>query len=291
MIDKVTIVVGASSQIGYFLIPALLSRGGQVVAVSRQPLPEWFKQYQSEARLQWCSINQLDQLSLPESVELVCAGPLTLAVNMAAKLAPARVVAMSSASVLFKQESSDANEQQLIAGILQAEEKLSTWAEQNQAGLHILRPTLVYGCGLDKNLTRAAGLIRRFGFMPVAGQAGGLRQPVHAEDIANLIVKLLPGDITGRHTWLLAGGSRLSYAEMMQAVFTALEKPVRLLRMPLWSLRLASHILPGINPQMINRQNQDLCIDDAVARLRLNWNPRPFNLVDSNLSTPRLANP
>ena len=291
MTDKVTIVIGASSQIGYFLIPELLSRGGQVIAVSRQPVPAWFKRFADEPRLRWCNLEQLQQLGLPESGELVCAGPLSLAASLVAGLSPARVVVMGSASVLFKQNSSDATERKLISGILQAEEDLSAWAEKKQADLHILRPTLVYGCGLDKNLSRAAGLIKRFGFMPVAGQARGLRQPVHAGDIACLIIDLLDRGISGRHIWSLAGGSKLTYAEMMQAVFAAQAKPARLLRVPLWLLGMGSNFLPGVNRQMISRQNQDLCIDDSAARSELGWQPRPFILTSREFSTQQIANP
>ena len=185
MTEQTTVVIGASGQIGRFLIPSLLDGGGQVVAISRQPLPGWFKQFADEPRLNWCSIEQLRQLSLSDSVELVCAGPLSLTENLVTDLSPVRVVAMGSASVLFKQDSSDAAERKLISGILQAEQALSTWAEKSLADLDILRPTLVYGCGLDKNLSRAAGLIQRFGFMPLAAKAKGLRQPVHAEDISS----------------------------------------------------------------------------------------------------------
>ncbi|MBE9550016.1 MAG: hypothetical protein IMF09_11470 [Proteobacteria bacterium] len=286
MSEIVTVVTGASSQIGYFLIPALLAGGGQVIAVSRQSIPGWFKQYKDNPQLHWCNVDQLQQLSFTGPVDLISAGPLVLAGNLVRKLPVAGLVAMSSASVLFKQDSSDASERRLIAGILQAEEDLTVWAKNNQKNLHILRPTLVYGCGLDKNLSRVAALVQRFGFMPVAGQAKGIRQPVHAEDISSLIVSLLAGETKGLHTWELAGGSRLTYAEMIEAVFMAQQKPVRLLRMPLWVLRLASRLLPGINPQMINRQNHDLCVDDTAARKQLNWHPRSFSLSGRELSTP-----
>ncbi len=48
----------------------------------------------------------------------------------------------------------------------------------------ILRPTLIYGHGRDKNITEIARFIRRFGFFPLLGKANGLRQPIHVEDVA-----------------------------------------------------------------------------------------------------------
>jgi nucleoside-diphosphate-sugar epimerase len=60
-----------------------------------------------------------------------------------------------------------------------------------QLVLTLLRPTLIYGCGLDQNISRLARIIRLCRCMLVAGQARGLRQPVHADDLAALAVAAL----------------------------------------------------------------------------------------------------
>jgi len=78
---------------------------------------------------------------------------------------------------------------------------------------------------------------------------------------------------------------------MLQSVFTVLEKPVRFVALPLWLLRLGSHLVSGMNPQMISRQNQNLCIDDAAAKSQLDWNPRRFELKKGELFTAPLVNP
>ncbi|MCF6225629.1 MAG: hypothetical protein L3J22_04910 [Xanthomonadales bacterium] len=291
MTESVTVVIGASNQIGYFLIPVLLAEGRQVIAVSRQALPSWFKCYANEPRLQWCNMEQFMQCKLSGGVNLVSSGPLHLAGNLATKLAPAKVIAISSASVLFKQHSPDSAERESMANIIQAEQKLSHWAEKQQVDLHILQPTLVYGCGLDQNISRVAGLIQRFGFIPLASQALGLRAPVHAQDLANLIQQLLQQNPSGQFLWPLAGGSQLSYRQMLESVFTALEKPVRFAVLPQWLLRLLSRMVTDMNSQMINRQSQDLCVDDAPARSQLHWNPRDFELQKGDLFTAPLVNP
>ena len=285
MTNRLTVVTGASSQIGFFLIPQLIAKGENVLAISRQPLPIWFQQYRGEPTLRWCDFEKVQQKSLPESINLISAGPLALAEKLLQALSPEKVIALSSASVNFKQDSAHIPERNLISKIVLAEESLSKWAQQQHKTLNILRPTLVYGCGLDKSISRAAALIQRWGFMPVAGRAIGLRQPVHAEDIAGLIINLLESEKSGQRIWPLAGGSQLTYAEMMQAVFSALDKPTRILKLPAGFLKLASYMLPGINPQMILRQNQDLCVDDSAARDQLGWSPRPFILAARHLTT------
>lgn len=291
MTESTTVVFGASSQIGYFLIPTLLAEGRQVIAISRQPLPPWFNCYAKEARLLWTNMEQFNQRKLNASINLVSSGPLHLAANLVTQLSPARVIAISSASVLFKQHSPNVLECEAMAEIIQAEKKLALWAEKQQVDLQILQPTLIYGCGLDQNISRAARLIQRFGFIPIASQAEGLRTPVHAEDLANLIQQLLQQSPQGQLTWPLAGGSQLSYHLMLQSIFTALEKPVRFATMPVWLLQLFSRMVAGMNPQMISRQSQDLCVDDTAAKLQLHWNPRSFELHKSDLFTTPQVNP
>ncbi|MCF6263974.1 MAG: hypothetical protein L3J24_10365 [Xanthomonadales bacterium] len=291
MTEAVTVVLGASSQIGYFLIPALLAEGKQVVAVSRQSIPHWFRFYAQDPRLHWCNMEQLMRRELGVSVDFVSSGPLHLAVNLVAKLAPVKLIVMSSASVAFKQHSVDSTERTQMAGIIQAEKKLTLWAEKNQRNLHILRPTLVYGCGLDQNITRAASLIQRFGFIPLAGQASGLRAPVHSHDLAKLIQQLLQQSPAGQFVWPLAGGSQLTYRQMLEYVFTALDKPVRFVALPFWLLRLLTRMAPAMNPQMINRQSQNLCVDDQAARAQLHWEPRSFELHKGDLFTASVVNP
>ncbi len=285
MTNRLTVVTGASSQIGFFLIPRLIAKGENVLAISRQPLPAWLHQYKDLSSLRWCNLQQVHKQSFPASINLISAGPLALASKLVTELLPEKVIVLSSASVNFKQDSAHIPERNLISKIVLAEENLSKWAQQQHKSLNILRPTLIYGCGRDKSLSRAAALIQRWGFMPVAAKAKGLRQPVHAEDLAGLIINLLESESSGQMTWQLAGGSQLTYAEMIQAVFTALDKPARILKLPEGLLKLASYMLPGINPQMILRQNQDLCVDDSPARDQLGWSPRPFILEARHLTT------
>lgn len=288
MSGAVIVVTGASSQIGYFLIPRLLAESYQVIAVSRKSAPEYFSKLQQQDSLTWASAQSLQSLLAQSSFTLLSCGPLALLQNILQDLDPQRIIALSSASIYFKQDSADTEEKQLMAAIIAAENYLNLLAKNKQLELTILRPTLVYGCGLDKNLTRAANLIKRLGFLPIAAKAEGLRQPVHAEDIAVLIINLLSRSSLPVGSWSLAGGSCLSYRQMMVAVFKALGKRPRLLPLPAWLLAICSKIILGISPAMIHRQNQNLNLDDLPARQQLGWKPRKFRLLLAELEHPTL---
>ena len=94
------------------------------------------------------------------------------------------MVAFSSSSVLSKADSNDRSERRLMRSLAAGEEALVAACSERGISLLLLRPTMIYGCGMDRNVSRLAAMARRHGVIPLAGAASGLRQPVHAEDLA-----------------------------------------------------------------------------------------------------------
>ena len=94
-----------------------------------------------------------------------------------------KVVVFSTTSTLTKQTSRDRHERAQIEAIAADERVLNDLCLERGIDLVLLRPTLVYGCGLDRNVSLLLKLGERSGFIPLSSQADGLRQPVHAEDL------------------------------------------------------------------------------------------------------------
>ena len=90
-----------------------------------------------------------------------------------------RLVCFSSTSMLAKADSP----RPLSARSPASPRPKRRWPQAASPGL-LLRPTLIYGLGLDRNVTAAARFIRRWHFFPLGGPGPGLRQPVHADDLA-----------------------------------------------------------------------------------------------------------
>ncbi len=285
------LLTGASGQIGVFAIPRLLKAGFRVVAVSRTGKPDAYPELE---RVEWLS----ESVALRASLDfqyLVSAGPMQLAQNFMKSIRrPITAVVFSSSSVESKQESPNAVEKLHMQAMLEQESELKLAAQNKGTRLLILRPTLIYGCGLDSNITRLASWINRFGFLPVNGNAAGLRQPVHADDLAFAAVAALlktdpiPGILP------LAGGETLGYSEMLMRIFAAMEKPVRLIKLPQWLFILMVRtvgffgVAAGINSEMIKRQQLDLVFDDQQARKLLGFKPRPFSPSKKDFALPDL---
>jgi nucleoside-diphosphate-sugar epimerase len=283
------LLTGASSQIGLFVIPRLLAAGFKVIAVSRKGRPDSYPAFND---VKW--LCREDALKLAETCQyMLSTGPMKLAQELLQQGGQFQTaVIFSSSSVISKRESGNPAERQMIQGMISSEAALESIADQGGLKLVILRPTLIYGCGLDSNISRLAGLIRRFGFMPLNAGAPGLRQPVHADDLAVVAVKALLSEKALPRLLTVAGGSTLSYREMVSRIFAALDKPVRLVNLPQGLFTLLARVsaitgnISGVNVEMVKRQCVDLVFDDSEARELLDYNPRPFAPTSEDFSLP-----
>lgn len=200
-----------------------------------------------------------------------------------------RVIALSSTSVFTKKTSKDSAEQELAARFAEAEQRLIVWAESQKVDVVILRPTLIYGSGRDRNVSEIARFIRRFGFFPVFGAATGLRQPIHAEDVALACRRALEAQHLASCSYNISGGETLTYRDMVVRIFEALGKRPRLITTPLWLFSIAVaciRVLPRFHDwstAMAERMNQDLVFDHAAAERDLNLLFRPFQLEMTDL--------
>jgi len=280
---------GASSQIGVFAIPRLIAAGFNVIAISRKGRPGHFP---VDERVRWINPDEAP-MAAGNCRYLLSAGPLELARKL--MLACDRLesaVVFSSSSVETKQTSGNPAERSLIGNMQTRESELCSISENRGSKLVIFRPTLVYGCGMDTNISRLARWIERFGFIPVNTRATGLRQPVHADDLAEVAVRALQSRQDLPRMLNLCGGETLSYADMAGRIFSALGKPVRLLRLPEWlfaaAVNAAGAIRPGsgLNGEMVRRQRFDLVFDDRPARDLLGYDPRPFRPSAADFALP-----
>ena len=285
----VVLLTGASSQIGVFVLSRLVQAGFRVIAVSRKGKPDGFPCFE---QVEW--LTESEALEAAKNCQyLLSAGPLQLAQKFLVACEQfQRAVVFSSSSVETKQQSTNPAERTQIREMLSLESELQSISESRGLKLVIFRPTLIYGCGLDTNISRLANWIDRFGFMLVNGKAKGLRQPVHADDLATVAITAMLSDENLPTVLNVSGGDTLSYSDMVSKIFVALEKPVRLLRVPQWLFVLLINIVgtfkptAGINGEMVRRQRLDLVFDDRQARQLLNYNPRPFAPLAQDFSLP-----
>jgi len=291
---RAVLLTGASSQIGVFVIPRLVHAGFRVFALSRKGKPAGYPDLEQVEWLTDVDETLVKQARATQNCEyLLSAGPMQLAqrVLTAGKQFRSAVI-FGSSSVISKHKSADLTERKQMQDMLDLESELQSIAMRRALKLVILRPTMIYGCGLDTNVSRLASWIRRFGFIPINGKASGLRQPVHADDLAVAAVAALLSKDPLPRSLFLAGGSTLSYMELVCRIFSALDKPARLLRLPQWLFVLLVRFLGACKPdlaissEMVRRQRVDLVFDDRRARELLGYRPRPFEPSAKDFTLP-----
>jgi nucleoside-diphosphate-sugar epimerase len=266
------LVFGASSQIGFFLLPMLLERGARVVAVSRRAQVE-------QNGVTWLRGELPDQppCDAADTEAIVSFGPMdALAAWLERDPAPnlRRVVATSSMSAESKRNSPVAAERALAQRLRDAEAALASVCDRRGIAWTVLRPTLIYGAGMDRSLTplaRRATRTRVFALPP----GRGLRQPVHAQDIALAVIAALQRPESAGRVIPIGGGERLTAAQMFARVRASL--PVRTLpiAVPGFARALAQLAFPAIRGPL-SRLDQDLVADNGELERLLDVHPRGF---------------
>jgi nucleoside-diphosphate-sugar epimerase len=274
------LLLGAASLIGRFLTPILEQAGVTAFAFSRKlaPRPDGYVKW-VRGDLREAGFSD----GLPPAHTVISLSPIWLlpaALPALKAKGLKRLVAFSSTSVFTKAGSDDLAERTVAQDIANAEASVTLFCEVNGVDWTILRPTLIYAEGQDQNVSRLARLIRRFRVLPLAGAGEGLRQPVHAEDLARAALDALVSERTHNRAYNLPGGETLSYRQMAERVFASLGLTPRIVAAPAWLWRLgfalARPLLPGATAQMGLRMSTDLAFDAGPAREDFGWSPRAF---------------
>jgi nucleoside-diphosphate-sugar epimerase len=294
--DRVVGVLGATSFVGACLLPMLTEAGWLVTAFSRSTLGGLHD------GVEWRRLPLVEyiapQSSLRKNKKItpywICLAPIWVLPDYFDLLnaqCARRVVVLSSTSRFTKDDSSDPEERALALRFADAETRIQKWAESRGVEWIILRPTLIYGLGQDKNITEIARLIRRFGFFPLFGKAEGLRQPIKAADVAGACMAALQAPSAANHAYNLSGGETLTYRNMVARVFSALGLRPRMLTIPLWAFRLTVAILRCLpryrkwSIAMAERMNHDMVFDHAEATRDFGFQPKGLLLAVEDLPT------
>lgn len=281
-------VLGASSLVGECVLPHLRAAGLQVKAYTRQ------EQQRDELGVSWlvlptgASGRPVSQDDAVITTYWICVAPIWVLPDYFPLIEASgaqRLVALSSTSRFTKVGSGDPAENAVAAKLIESEARVQAWAEDRGIEWVVLRPTLIYGLGRDKNISEMVRFIRRFGFFPLFGKARGWRQPIHADDVAEACLAALQAPNAANRAYDISGGETLAYRDMVARVFAALGRPARLVTVPLWAFRFAVAMLRCLpryrhwSAAMAERMNTDLVFDHTEAESDLGFKPRGFALT------------
>jgi len=253
------LITGATGQIGYFLLPLL--KEFETFAVSRSS-------HSSSDSLHWIQGDLNSPINLPSNVDFL----IHLAgLPLFPKISAPRIIAFSSTSRFTKENSPNPHERKIAQSLIKSEEIFIEFCEKESIKWTLFYPTLIYGAGMDKNVLTLSRFIQRWGFFPLLGEAKGLRQPVHAEDLAAACIKTLNNSNAHNKRYFLTGGETLTYKQMLTIIFEQLHKKPLFLTLPMGILKMGLNLVKifpqfhYLNAEMLERMNQDLCFSSQTA--------------------------
>jgi uncharacterized protein YbjT (DUF2867 family) len=134
-------------------------------------------------------------------------------------------------------------------------------------GVLIVRPSVIFGPG-DAFVAALAG-VSRLPVIPLFGRGATRLQPVHVDDVARAIARLLAGAGGGRDTFELGGAEVLSYREILEAVLRCLGRRRLLLPVPFVLWRVMANVLqvlprPPLTRDQVILMEQDNVVGEGV---------------------------
>jgi nucleoside-diphosphate-sugar epimerase len=145
----------------------------------------------------------------------------------------------------------------------------------------VLRPTLMFGRFDRKHLGWLAEFMRRVPVFPVPGSGRYLRQPLYVGDFSNIVVACLERRIS-RAIYNISGLEKIDYIDLIRALRDALEARIAVVKIPyaLFWVLLRAYALVDRNPPFTTSQLEALATPDVFEVI--DW-PQIFGVTPTPL--------
>jgi uncharacterized protein YbjT (DUF2867 family) len=146
----------------------------------------------------------------------------------------------------------------------------------------IIRASMIYGGKQDNNLEHLIASLRRWPVHPLVGGGSMKWQPVFTWDVVQALLAALDRPVTIGKEYTIAGPEPITYKQMVQTMLREAKLSRFLLPVPLGAARTAVKIYasrtsaPRIRPDQIERLQEDKTFDISEARRDLDFNPISF---------------
>ncbi len=273
------VILGATSLVGRYLAERLSVMGYEGLCLSRrtEPVP-----YILPGGFSWHTVRAEENICIPASATLFSLIPVVALPALLKRITGGnRLIALSSSAFFFKAQSPDPKERKSAFAIARAEKKVELLCQDRKAPWTVFRSTLIYDPGHDRNITAIAAFAKRYKFFPVVYPGKGLRQPIHADDVAQVMVAVSNDARTHNRFFDLPGNETLTYHEMVSRIFRFLGQRPVILYLPLSLARALFYVwqkLTGMqySNASLERMNQALTLDPEPLQQLLNIRYKRF---------------
>jgi len=152
----------------------------------------------------------------------------------------------------------------------QSELGLRELSIESEMEIVIIRPPLVYGPGVKANFLSMMKWLSRSIPLPF-GRIHNLRSLVAIDNLVDLIVKCIDHPAAANQAFLVSDGEDLSTPDLLYRMGVALDKPVRLIPIPVLWLQFFSYLF-GFD-STFERLCSSLQVDISKTQKLLGWDP------------------
>ncbi len=303
--DKPLVLIsGANSDVGDYLLDRLATDDCQYLAVTRKTPGHYRQINRHGVCIHWLPLSFFQKVPTNDFGEIsqwISIAPVWVTGSLIPSLErfrPQQIIAFSSTSIEGKKCSESDSDRKIVDRLKEGELVLSDFSRMHKIPTSLIRPTLVYGGPRNQNINFIRRFIRLFRFFPLVGKGEGLRQPVHADDLAWACLKIgqtygfskvdqdassvkdLPG--TEFEVYDLGGGETLTYRKMVLRVFNSEGIKPRIWEMSPTMVGLgirALRLFPGfgfLSAGMATRMSANLTYSISKAKKHFSYEPRSF---------------
>jgi len=264
----VIVVIGAAGLTGGAIVQALAQSGRSVRAVMRR----------SDAVAPEATEAVVADLRDPQAVGRAIAGAQTVIHVAGVLLGPelARVPGLGDLQRLIVVSSAGVYSRHRQSAAAYAAGEAAIRAARPDAT--IIRPTMIYGSRRDRNVHHVLRFAHRWRVLPLIGAGQALVQPIHYRDLAGAVASLA-ADASGLDLDA-GGGSALTIRDAAVAIFDALGRPTRLIRLPLGTtarlIEFLGHPRGSRFAERIRRFGEDRSVDNRRLIALTGVTPRHF---------------
>ena len=279
-----TVVLGGHNDVAEYLVPRLSGLARTVLVLSRSGERKLF--YRSAAVLHPEYLDKVPDDDLPLLEDVICTMPiwhLSKYEGALRRCGVRRLVAFSSTSITTKSDSMDQKEKDVARRLQEGERWLESFCRSNDVACLIIRPTIIYGGHYNRSIRLVQKMIRILGVFPFDIPERGTRQPIHADDLAQMAVAWINSTVTGVEIVSVAGRDALSNRALMELLFRSVGRKLRVLpvraRYVQILLQCGSRVFRGLlpSPAAIDRLAVDLGQSNDEAIEKFDFSSRSFN--------------
>ena len=152
----------------------------------------------------------------------------------------------------------------------EAEQGLRQLSADTGMEVVIIRPPLVYGLGVKANFASLTRAVQRGWPLPL-GAVHNQRSFVGIDNLVDFIVTCLEHPAAANETFRVSDGEDLSTPDLIRRMARAMNRPARLLPVPVWALQAGASLLG--KGDAVQRLCGNLQVDISKSRTLLGWNP------------------